>query len=164
MRHLCWHISLRHVTRFGRRLGSCALVPVLLVSLVTTQAILIHNHHGHEIHVHAVMVNDLNEWHGNSEHLHEAHEHNDHPTDPAPDEDHSILILLDLPVALRHAFGLSGGFAVSDTAPASKVLAFGTTTASDGPPGLEGRTSPARSWHARGLVADILLTSHSLLL
>ena len=159
MRHLCWDISFRRVTHFGRRLGSCALVPVLLVSSVTTQAILIHNHHGHETHVHAVTVNDLDEWRENSEHQHEEHEHNDRPTDHTPEEDQSILIVLDLPVALPHSFGLT----VSATAPATTILAK-DTAALDGRPRTTTRTSRARPWRARSLVADILLTNHALLL
>ena len=164
MRHLCRHISLRRFMRFVRRLGSCALVPVLLVSSVTTQAILIHNHHGHETHVHTGTVQDLDEWQGNSEHQHEGHEHNDRPTNPTPDDDQSILIVLDLPLVLPRALGLSSGLAVSNTAPASTILAIDTTAASDDHPRIESRTSPACLWHARSLVADILLTSHALLL
>lgn len=163
MRHFCWHIPFRRVTRFARRLGSCALVPVLLVSSVTTQAILIHNHHGHETHVHTGTVQDFNEWHGNSEHQHEDHEHNDRPANPTPDDDQSILIVLDLPLVLPRALGLSSGLAVSNTASATTILAI-DTTASDGRPRIESRTSPACLWHARSLVADILLTSHALLL
>ena len=164
MRYLCRHISFRRLTRFGRSLGSCALVPVLLVSSVTSQAILIHNHYGHETHVHAVAAHDLDAWQENSEHQHEEHEHDDRPADSAPDEDQSILIVLDLPVALPRAMGLSCGLAVSNTAPASKILAIDTTAAANGRPRIDSRTSSARLWRARSLVADILLTSHALLL
>ncbi len=164
MRHLCRHISFRPVTRFGRTLGSCALVPVLLVSSVTTQAILVHNHHGHETHAHAVTTHDLGEWQENSEHQHEEHEHDDRPADPTEDNDQPILIVLDLPVALARAQGFANGVVVSNTAPASTVLAIDTTAASDGRPRIESRTSSVRLWPARSLVADILLTSHALLL
>lgn len=164
MRHLCRHISFRRASRFTRRLGSCALVPVLLVSSVTTQAILIHNHYGHETHVHTMTVHDLDGWQGNSEHQHEGHEHNDRPANPTPEEDQSILIVLDLPLVLPRAVGLSSGLAVSNTAPASTILAIDTTAASDDHPRIESRTPPACLWHARSLVADILLTSHALLL
>ena len=163
MWHLCRHISFRRVTRFGRRLGSCALVPVLLVSSVTTQAILIHSHHGHETHGHTLAIQDLDEWREKSEHQHEEHEHSDQPTDPTEDKDSSIVIVLDLPVALARALGLSAGVVVSNAAPATTSLAI-HTAASDDHPRIESRTSPACLWHARSLVADILLTSHALLL
>lgn len=155
--------SFRRVARFGRRLWSCALVLVFLVSSVTTQAILIHNHHGHETHAHALTLHDLDEWPENSEHQHEDHEHNDRPVDPTPDEDKSILIVLDLPVALPRALGLSAGVVVSNAAPATTILAI-SAAASDGRLRIENRTSPARLWHARSLVANILMTSHALLL
>lgn len=164
MRPWCRHISFRRVTRFRRKLVACAVVPVLLVSSLPTQAILIHSHHGHDIHGHTLAIHDLEEWRENSEHQHEEHEHDDQPTDPTEDEDCWIVIVLDLPVAHRDARGASSGVAVSNAAPATTVLAIDTSAASDGRPRTESQTFSAHPWRTRSLVADILSTSHALLL
>ncbi len=158
------HISFRRVARFGRRLVTCALVPVLLVSSVTTQAILIHDHHGHEIHGHALTIHDLDEWLENSERQHEEHEHDDRPADPSDDEDQSILMVLDLPVALPGAHGSSRGVVVTSTAPATTMLAVDNTAASGRRSHYKTESSCAHVRRARSLVAGILLTSHALLL
>ncbi len=164
MRQWCRHISFRRVTHFGRRLVTCALVPVLLVSSVTTQAILIHDHHGHEIHGHALTIHDLDEWRENSERHHEEHEHGDPPANPSDDEDQSIWIVLDLPVALPGVHGLSRGVVVTSTAPATTMLALDNTAASGRRSPYESGSSCAHVQRARSLVAGILLTSHALLL
>ncbi|MCH8217757.1 MAG: hypothetical protein IH892_13410 [Planctomycetes bacterium] len=159
MRQRYRNMSFRRITRFGRRLVAYAVVSMLLVGSFTAQAILIHDHHGHETHVHRAMVHDLDEWRENSEHHHAEHEHDDRPADPTQDEDPSIVIVLDLPVALPRVQGVSSGVAVSNIAPALTVLATDASATSDGRPPTGIQTSCARS-----LVADILLAGHALLL
>lgn len=163
MRQWCRHISFRRVTRFGHAVVTCALVSVLFASSVTTQAILIHDHHGHETHVHTLTVQDLGEWRENSEHQHAEHEHDDRPADPSEDKDPFIVIVLNLPVALPGGQGVPASVVVSNAAPATTILSI-DTAASYGRPCTGSQTSCVCLWHARSLVADILLAGHALLL
>ena len=164
MRQWYRNLSFQRVTLFGRRRAAFLVVFMLLVGSFAPQAILIHDHHGHETHVHTLTVHDLDQWRENSEHHHAEHEHDDRPADPTQDEDPSIVIVLDLPVALPRVQGVSSGVAVSNIAPALTVLATDASATSDGRPPTGIQTSCARLWLARSLVADILLAGHALLL
>ncbi len=137
---------------------------MLLVSSVTTQAILVHDHHGHETHGHVLATHDLDEWQENSEHQHEEHEHDDQPADHTEDENNSMVVVFDLPVALPGPQGFSAGVVVSNTAPTVTLVAFDGAAASSSRPRFKGQTSCAHFLRARSTVADILQTNHALLL
>jgi hypothetical protein len=164
MRQWYRYILFRRATRFGRALVACALVPILLTSSVTTQAILLHDHHGHETHSHALTFHDLYDWHENSEYQHEEHQHGDQPADPTEDEDNSLVIVFELPMALHGLQVVSSRVAVSKTAPTMILVSTNGAVSSANRPRNKGPTSYAHFQRARSTVADILQANHALLL
>ena len=164
MRPWCWHRLFRRVPRFVRRLVACAVVPMLLVGSSATQAVLIHDHDGHEPHGHMLTSHDLDEWRSGSAHRHEEHEPHDRPSDSTEDEDRSLVIVLNLPVALPRAQGSSNRVAATDLAPTTTILAIEATVPSVCRPRSESQVACAHLWTAHSWVARILLTSHALLL
>jgi hypothetical protein len=165
MSRYCRYIPVRHVRPIGHLLATLAAAPALILSPLTAQAIVIHNHHGHETHAHTLTYHDLDDCRENPEHQHEEHEHDRKPTDPAEDESGSILVLLGLPPALARARGLAIGAVVSTgMAATARALTVSNNTGEDGRSLVESRGSPAPPGRAHRLVASILLTSHALLL
>ncbi len=164
MKNFFGHISLRSINCDLRKLATCAIIPVLLLSSVTSQAILVHDHHGHETHSHIVASHDLDQWEVNSEHQHDDHEHDGQPADPTKDEDNSMVVEFELPVALPGSRVVSTGVVVSNTVPSMILVAISGMVSSKDRPHLESQTSCARIRHARSAVVDILLTNHAILL
>ncbi len=165
MRQWCRHISSRRVRSVGRWLVTCAVVPALLVNSLTTRAILIHNHHGHEMHGPTMTLCDLDDLRENSEHQHDKHDHDGLPVDPAENEGTPILIVLDLPEALPGARTFSAGAAVTaGIGAARRTLAINSYVVEDGRAPVESQQTLASIPRARSLVTGILLTNHALLL
>ena len=164
MRQWYRNLSFQRITLFGRRRAAFLVVFMLLVGSFAPQATLIHDHRGHETHVHMLMLHDLDEWQDNLEHKHPEHDHDDQPADPTQDEDQSIVTVLDLSASLPRVHRLSSGAVVSNIVPALTILAIDGSAASDSRPRTRSQTSYARLWHPRSLVADILLAGHALLL
>lgn len=161
MRHGCRHKLFRPIKRFGRRLVPCALVPVLLVSSTATQAILIHDHHGHDTHSHALSVHQLDELRS-----HPEHEHDESAVDFADGEGSSLVILMALPEGLARGRALSSSaFAGAGNrgGPRTNVVAIVThhsnRTFTTATPSII--APPVR---AHSVLEGILLTSHALLL
>ena len=159
------YILFRHAKHCGRLLATLVVLPALVLSPLTAQAILIHDHHGHDTHGHTVTLCDLDDLRENSEHQHEEHDHDGLPVDPAEDEGTPILIVLDLPEALPGTRTISGGAAVATGIGAVlRTLAINSRAVEDGRPLVESQQTSADIPRAHGLVTGILLTNHALLL
>ncbi len=153
------------VRRVGRAAATLIVLPALVLSPLTAQAILIHDHHGHDTHGHTVTLCDLEDVRENSEHKHEEHEHDRLPANPAEEEDTVIVIMLDSPEALPGARTSSGGAAVATGIGAAvRTLSISSCVTADVRPPLESQTTVACIPRAHGLVTGLLLTSHALLL
>jgi hypothetical protein len=136
-----------------------------MLSPLTAQAILIHDHHGHDTHSHALSVHELDELRSNPEHQHEEHEHDGLPVDPAEDEGTPIVIVVDLPEALRGARTSSAGAAVATGIGAAlRTLTINSCVVEDSRHPVESQQTLANIPRARSLVTGILLTNHALLL
>ena len=64
------HILFCHAKHWGRPLATLVVMPALVLSPLASQAILIHDHHGHDTHGHTVTLCDLDDLQENSEHQH----------------------------------------------------------------------------------------------
>ena len=159
------YILIRHAKHCGRLMATLVVLPALVMSPLTAQALLIHDHHGHDTHGHTVTLCDLDDLRENSEHQHEKHDHDGLPVDPTEDEGTSILIVLNLPEALPGTRTSSAGTAVATgIGTPLRTLAINTCMVEDGQPPLENPRTLAQIPRAHGLVTGILLTSHALLL
>ena len=159
------YMLIRHAQHFGRLLATLVTLPALVLSPLTAQAVLIHDHQGHDTHTHTLSVHDLDELQRDSEHQHEKHDHDGLPVDPAEDEGPPILIVLDLPDALPGARTFSAGAAVAaGIGGALRTPAINRCVVEDGRPLVESQQTLANIPRARGLVTGILLTNHALLL
>lgn len=155
----------RSVGRIGRMTATLTVLPALLLSPLTTQAILIHDHHGHETHAHAIRVHELDELVGNPEQRHEEHEHDTSAVGDPKDDGSSVVILLDLPDGLARSRVASGGGTLvsvpSVTFPTNTLVIAAHPL--DRPSGV-GVCQTAPPLRAGGSLEGILLTSHALLL
>ncbi len=159
------YIPFRHAKRRGRPLAALLVLPAIVLSPLTTRALLIHDHHGHDTHGHTVTLSDLNDLRENTEHHHEKHDHDGLPVEPAEDEGTPILIVLDLPEALLGARTFSDGAAVAaGIGAALRTLAINSCVTVHARPSLGSQQTLVTIPRARSLVTCILLTSHALLL
>ncbi len=155
----------RHAKHFGRCLAVPVALPALVLSPLTAQAILIHDHHGHDTHGHTVTLCDLDDFRENSEHQHEKHEHDGQPADPPADDGRMIVIVLDLPEALPSVRGMSTStVVVTGFGPSPSPVAVTTDAAANGPPLYARASSFAPRLRAGSTVVGILLSNHALLL
>ena len=147
-------------------MATLVVLPALVLSPLTAQAILIHDHHGHETHSHTLTFHDLDDWWENPEHQHKEHEHGGQPADPPEDDDDPIVIVFGLPDALMRVRGLSAG-TVAVAGPASTPRAITATVDGDtckNPSLYECLGTRAPNLRAGRIVASILLSNHALLL
>ena len=159
------YMPIRSIKRVGSFAATLSVLPALVLSPLTAQALLIHDHHGHDTHGHTVTLCDLHDVRENSEHQHEKHDHEGQPVDPAEDDDKSILIVLDIPEALPGSRTFSAGATVATGIGAAlRTLAINNCLKEDGRPPVESQQTLANIPRARSLVTGILLTSHALLL
>ncbi len=161
MRGWLRYIPVYPASRCVRPLVILAVMPALTLSPLTTEAILIH-YDGHDIHTHAVGMNDRNGWVETEEH-HHSHEHDCQMSDPH-EHGEDFLILLDLPDALLRLRGLGSGSAIDTSmacAPSTGTLAG---LSLDRCPSLSSSAFLAFPAHPPSAVAGILLTNHALLL
>ena len=158
-------VSVRAIRRVGRVAATVTVLPALVLSPLTAQAILIHDHHGHETHAHAISVHELDELEGNSEHRHEEHEHDAPAVDSAESEGASLVIVLDLPEGLartRVAADNSTTSTGAPIAPSPNAVAIVNKQSDHAyAPNPSGLAPPLR---AHSALAGILLTSRALLL
>ena len=159
------NILVRYAKHFRRRWAALVALPALVLSPLTARALLIHDHHGHETHVHTVRLCELDDLRENSEHRHEKHDHDGLPVDPAKEESTPILIVLALPKALPGGRTVSAGAAVATSIGAAhRNLAINSCVVEDSGAHVENQRTLADIPRARSLVAGILLSNHALLL
>jgi hypothetical protein len=159
------HIPTQLAKRIGRVLTTLAALPALALSPLTAQAILIHDHHGHETHAHTLTVHDLDDWREDREHQHEGHDHDGRPAHPTEGEGESILIVLDLPEALPGGRVLSNGATViagAAVTPSNYAIAIVMPHGQRASVG--GSQLFAHPVRAHGSFRSILLTNHALLI
>ena len=158
-------LSVRSIKRVGHVAATLTVLPALVLSPLTAQAILIHDHHGHETHAHAISMHELDELEGNPEHRHEEHEHDAPAVDSAESEGASLVIVLDLPEGLartRVAANNSTTATGAPIAPAPNAVAIVTKQSDHAYAPKPSRLAPPL--RARGSLEGILLTIHALLL
>ncbi len=165
----CWasFIPVNLGSRVVRSVVAFAAAPVLALSPLCAETILIHDHHGHDVHSHKLVLSELDDWLNNPEHRHEEHEHDDQSPDPPADDGGMIVIVLDLPEALPGVRGMSTstvvvtGFGPSPSPFAVIPTYVGTA---NGPPRYTRASSFAPRLRADSTVVGILLSNHALLL
>ena len=156
------YIPVRHAARLGRLLVTLAMLPAMVLSPLSAEAILIHDHHGHDFHLLTVTLNDSKDYLGSWHCEHEA----DRQAAELPKEDcNTIVIVFDLPDALMRVRGLLTG-TVAVTGLASTPRAVAAIVGGDtGDPSLYTRPwTLAPNPRAGRIVASILLSNHALLL
>ncbi|MHC4695704.1 MAG: hypothetical protein ACYTFA_03060 [Planctomycetota bacterium] len=158
--------AVKFANRTVRLLLTLTVLPAVAISPLSTEAILVHYHHGHDVHSHGLTLDELDTWQRDPEHHHEEHEHDGRPVD-LPEEDGSpIVIVFDLPDALIRVRGLSTGtFTVSG--PVSTPRPITATVVGDTckSPSFCGRPwTVAPNLRADRIVAGILQSNHALLL
>ena len=159
------YMPVRSIRRVGSFAATLSVLPALVLSPLTAQALLIHDHHGHDTHGHTVALCDLDDLQENSEHQHEEHDHDGLPVDPSEGEGTPILIMLELPEALRGARTCSASAAVAaGIGAALRTLALNSWVVDVVRLPVESQQTLADIPCAHGLVTSILLTSHALLL
>ena len=162
---LCKFLSTRSIGRFGRAAATLTVLPALVLSPLTAQAILIHDHHGHETHTHAISLHELDELEGNSEHQHEEHEHDAPAGDPAEGEGASLVIVLDFPEGLVRTRTAADNSTTASGAPiASPPTAVAIVTQQSDHTYATKPSGLAPPLRAHSALEGILLTSHALLL
>jgi len=153
--------------RIGRVAATLTVLPALVLSPLTAQAILIHDHHGHETHAHAISVHELDEVDGNPEHRHEEHEHDGSAVDYSDSDEPPLVILLDLPEGLAGSRAASSGGTSIGSIPVARMASTNAVAivAQQCERSYGARPSgTAPPLRARGSLEGILLTSHALLL
>jgi len=159
------YMPFRWIRRVSRVAAALSVLPALVLSPLAAQALVIHDHHGHDTHGHTVTLCDLDDLQESSEHQHEEHDHDGLPVDPAEDEGTPILIVLDLPEMLPGARTSSAGAAVATgIGVALRTIAINSCVVEDGRAPVESQQTLANIPRAYGMVTSILLTNHALLL
>ena len=140
-----------------------AAAPVLALSSLSTEAILVH-YDGYDIHTHTAAFNDLDGWVETAKHQHASHEHDCQLHDPHEHGD-DFLIVLDLPDAFLRGRGLPTGItSVAASSLLPRTIAATPTTDTVNPPTYERIWSGAPNLRAGNKVTGILLSNHALLL
>ena len=152
----------RHAKHFGRLLATLPALPALVLSPITAQAILIHDHDGQDLHFHTITPNGSEDypkdWSCEQERDHRAAE-------PPKESCNTIVLELGLPDALPRVRGLSAGNVVGTYL---ARLPLPVAIAPD--PAASTPCPNARPWSAtldlrpHSMVAGILLANHALLL
>ena len=165
MSRWCRYMPGRLIRRIGRFAATLSALPALVLSPLTAQAILIHDHHGHDTHTHAIGIHELHALQRNPEHQHEEREHDGPGVDSADGKNSSLVILLDLPEGLAHRRVSSmSGTAVAGSFSAPSANAVAIVTLQSYRPYAALPSSSAPPVRAYGSLESILLTSHALLL
>ncbi len=159
------NILVRSAKHVRRHWAALVALPALVLSPFTVRALLIHDHHGHDTHVHTVRLGDLDDIRENSEHRHQEHHHDGPPVDPADNENAPILIVLGLAEALPGSRTASAGTAVGTSIGAARrILAIHSGAMEDSRAHVENQRTFAEIPRARSLVTGILQSNHALLL
>ena len=159
------HIPVRYAKHCKRHWAALVALPALVLSPLTVRGLLIHDHHGHDTHVHTVRLGDLDDFRENSEHRHEKHDHDGAPVDPTEYKGPPILIIMGLSKALPGARSVSPGASVATSIGAARRhLTIDTGVVEDSRAHVENQRTLADIPRARSLVAGILLSNHALLL
>lgn len=153
------------VQRATGLLFGTAFLPAVILGPLSANAILIHDHHGHDLHTHGIAVHEVDDWSTNPEHGHEDHEHDGVPEeDPSADDSGPVVIVLELPDTLLRVRGLSAGHGVGTRLarlPLAVAIAPDPAAISCCP---NAPWSGAHHPRSRTMVAGILLANHALLL
>lgn len=159
------YIPVRYAKHYWRHWAALVALPALVLSPLTVRGLLIHDHHGHDTHVHTVRLCDLDDLRENSEHRHQEHDHDGLPVDPTEGESTPILIMLGLAEALPGARTVSAGAAVATSIGAARRnLAIDSCVVEDSGAHVENQRTLAGIPRARSLVVGILQSNHALLL
>lgn len=153
---------IKHTTR---SLLVLALLPAVVLGTLGVEALLIHDHHGHDLHAHGLAIDDVNDWRNIPGRSHEHHEHDGLPEETPDDDGSSIVLVLELPDALLKVRGLSAGNVTA--APFARLQPLIAVAPEPTANALCLDTRPgfaAPDLRAGSVIADILLTNHALLL
>ncbi len=82
--------------RSARLLVALAVLPALILSPLSAEPFLIHNHHGHDLHFHPLSNDYFESRPGSPENLHDEHDHQCQTLHEDVDECLLILIAVDL--------------------------------------------------------------------
>lgn len=150
--------------RTQRSLLILAVLPALVFSPLGAEAILIH-YDGHDVHAHAVVGRNLDNWVETAEHEHAARDHDCQSLDPHEHGGGDVLVVLELPDAVLRARGLGSGTAVVANRAAAPLPFVGIAIpfVVDVPLHLR-CLSVASILQPDRTVAGILLSNHALLL
>ncbi len=157
------------IDRTARLMLVLALLPAVVLGTVSVEAMLIHDHHGHDLHAHSLPLDEVNDWRNNPEHGHEDHEHDGLPEEPPDDDGSTVVVVLELPHALLRVRGLSASEPGRPRPGRPARLPLPVAVAPEPVASIPCPTnacpwSAAPNLRAGSMVAGILLTSHALLL
>jgi len=153
------------IKRTARLLLVLALLPAVVLGTVSVEAMLIHDHHGHDLHTHSLPLDEVNNWRNTPEHGHEDHEHDGLPEEPSDDDGDAVVVVLELPDALLRTRGLSAGNVVCPRFTRLPVLvAVAPSLAVSIPCPSAGPGPTAPRLRVGSAVSSILLSNHALLL
>ncbi len=158
--------AVKSASRTARLVLTLTVLPAVAISPLSTEAILVHYHHGHEVHSHGLTLDELDDWQRDPEHHHEEHEHDRQPADLPEEDGAPIVIVFDLPDALIRVRGLSTG-TVAVSGPTSTPRPITATVVQDTckSPSFYNRSwTVAPNLRADRIVAGILQSNHALLL
>lgn len=159
------YMPVRSIRRISRHAATLSVLPALMLSSLTTQVILIHDHHGHDTHGHTLNARELDKLPSNPQHHHEEHKHDGPTADFADGESSSLVILLELSEGLALGRVLScRGIANAGSPSARSTKAAAIARQQSDRPYTERPSRVAHAVRARSLLEGILLTSHALLL
>jgi hypothetical protein len=146
-------------------LVALAVLPALILSPLSAEPFLIHNHHGHDLHFHPLSNDYIETWPGDPEDLHAEHDHQCQTIHEDVDECLLILIAVDLPGTFTRGRSpvstvtAAGGLW---SAPHSSAIlidqAVGRPSARTRPPAFGPDLRPYKS------ITSILQSNHALLL
>ncbi len=150
------------ISRAVRVLVALAMLPALLL---TQQAFLIHDHHGHDIHYHPIALSGLDDWESDPEHQHDEHKHDGQPADVSAEGSSTVVIVLEFPdAALRGRTLLrTAVLGAASTPPPLPVAILAEAPAHRCSPKEPSASFPP-NLHADDTVRSILLSNHALLL
>ncbi len=153
------------IDRTARLLLVLALLPAVVLGTFSVEAMLIHDHHGHDLHAHSLPLDGVNDWRNAPKHDHEDHDHDRLPEQLPDDDGSTVMIVLELPDALLRVRGLSARDMVSARSVRLPLLVAVAPAPTANTAYTNARpSSAAPDLRAGSMVADILLTNHALLL
>jgi hypothetical protein len=155
-------ISVSFAGRPAQTLAGLAMLSALVLG---QEALLIHDHHGHDVHCHPIALDEFDVWSTAQEEGHHEHEHDGQPPDRQSEDGGTVVIVYGLPdfaLGLRVLSGASPVWARLSPAPVPVAILSDAAGRNTNPRPRSLCFAPL-PW-AGDAIVGLLLSNHALLL